>query len=370
MNIPSVYRKAIDGFIIPPRTFLQMFVSAGRGAVSLFDETNRTEFIDKLDKGTINEGVVSQATAGPIMMLSLFNDMQNPLFQRHKFDPTEFLEGVGPALENFHNISGGLDNEFYKVQQEAKENQDGGSNEAKKESDEESKDGGDIAKNEEGEAILAALRAFNDEKFFSSLTGDESVAAVMNHEWKDEVKKNPESLAGQLSRMLTTELFQIQQMGAKTAFLLQNHARNIKFQEGSCTVNNVALLSARTYLCVEREDDNEDESSSEGPKYVAVDYDMDEDEMKASKAGVAAQMEILYDVTQDYVAEALPKSEEEGKSSEEVSKSSEPESMQNTVVSVATIEGWLRGGPDGELRWRIALHRPAFEFPGIQQAYS
>ena len=71
MNVPRVFQKALDGFIIPPRTFMQMLVSAGRGAMGLMEENTRNEFMETLDKGTINEGVISQATAGPLMILSL-----------------------------------------------------------------------------------------------------------------------------------------------------------------------------------------------------------------------------------------------------------------------------------------------------------
>jgi hypothetical protein len=203
--------------------------------------------------------------------------------------------------------------------------------------------------------------------FFSSKTGDKQVTALLNHDWAGEAKKSPESLAGQLSRMLTTELFQMHQMSSKTAVLIQNHARDIKFQEGSCTVNNVALLSARTVLFVEKDGD-ENEADQPGTLYEAVDYDIDDEEMEAQRAGVAVQIEVLYDVSQEFEAGSL-KSEADEIENEDKPAESNTEVIQSTIVSVATIQGWLKGGPEGELRWRLALHRPAFEFPGIQQAY-
>ena len=365
MNIPNVYRKAVDGFIIPPRTFFQMFAGAARGAYSLFNDSKRREFIEILDAGTINESVISQATAGPMMMLSLFHDLQNPLFKRYNFNPTEFLEGVGPALENFHNISGSLENELYKIQDKALE-EDG--EEKKKEANKlDGSVGSDSnsLSNEEMEKALSAFRVVQGNVLFSPEGKDTEVSAVMSHEWMDEVKKDPESLAGQLSRMLTKELFQIHQMSAKTAFLLQNNTRKIRFVEGSCTVNNVALLSARTFLCAERDDAEVPEGNS-GPRYDPIDDDRDVEDIEAGTAGVAAQMEVLYDVTQEFKAKKVE--QEEGQGDEKLA-TSEEETMSSTVVSVATIEGWLNGGPDGELRWRLALYRPAFEFPGIQQGY-
>ena len=87
-------RTATAGLIIPPRSMTQMFFSALNGVFSLISENARIRFIDTLEKGIIQEGVLSQATAGPIMMLSLFNDLQNPLFKKTKFDPNIFLDGL------------------------------------------------------------------------------------------------------------------------------------------------------------------------------------------------------------------------------------------------------------------------------------
>lgn len=353
MNVPSVFRKALDGFIIPPRTFMQMVVSAGKGAAGLLNEVNRSEFIDKLDKGTINEGVISQATAGPIMMLSLFHDLQNPLLKRNNFDASEFLKGASLALERFHNVSGALENELHSIQEEAKKNVDAESEKSIDESVPEDE-------NESKGAITGNFQSTFSNDLFAIETGDKSLAAVLEHEWMDDAKKDSESLAGQLSRMLTAELFQIHQVSAKTAFLLQNHASKVSFKEGSCIVNNVALLSARSFLCVERDQNEDLESWGErtSGKYELIDYDMDIEEAKKKNGGVAAQMEILYDVTQEF--ESL------GKDDSTSNDNGQSEKMETTIVSVAVLEGWLNGGPDGELRWRLALHRPAFEFPGIQ----
>ena len=90
-----------------------MVMSAFQGTFSLLrSQQIRNTFLHLLDTGVIHESVLGQATAGPAMMLSLFNDLQNPLFHRTKFDPVEFLEGVGPALARFHNVSGSLENQL------------------------------------------------------------------------------------------------------------------------------------------------------------------------------------------------------------------------------------------------------------------
>lgn len=367
MNIPSVYRKAVDGFVIPPRSFFQMIVSASKGALSLFQESNRGEFMDTLDRGTINESVISQATAGPAMMLSLFHDLRNPLFRKHGFDANQFLDGVGPALTSFHNISGALENKLRSSSSIASK------------VDNKSEETSGLSK-EEKEAILSTIKMLQQQQQNSSIENSvEQASALLNHDWMDDAKSDPESLEGQLSRMLTAELFDIHQLSAKTAFLLQPSTSPsramMKFQEGSCRVNNVALLSARAFFCVEkaREGNNETYNDatriSNSDRYQIVDDVLDHDaeimkeEEEKKMFGVAAQMEVLYDVTQNFIIDT------EESSDSDKSMEGDKEELETTVVSVATLEGWLHGGPEGELRWRLALHRPAFEFPGIEQTY-
>lgn len=367
MNIPGVYRKALNGFIVPPRAFGDVLSSAIMGGFSLFNEKQRATFIDRLDKGIINEGIIAQATLSPLMMLSLFHDMENPLFTRYNFDVKEFLSGVAPALENFHNVSGVLENEFHLIRADAdtmtlsrEEKKDTENGEAEEKMENES-----TMTDDEKESILAGFRLHQGTEMFSSGLEEKHVSAILKKEWMEDVKKNPESLAGQLSRMVTSELFQIHQMSAKTAFFLQNQTRH-KFEEGSCTVNNVALLSARAFLCVPSEVADGDDDSK--PMFEPVDYMMDEKEMKEKKAVVAAQMEVLYDVTQSFVAEESELESEKGNEGDDL-KVADSKPMSTTIVSVATLQGWLTGGPDGKLRWQLALHRPPFEFPAIQAAY-
>lgn len=354
MNIPNVYRRAVGGFIIPPRSFFQMFISASQGAFSLIDEDSRSEFISSLEKGTINESVISQASSGPMMMLSLFNDLQNPLFKKHDFDATQFLEGVGPALENYHNLSGALENDLHDKYAKKKDDADDSNEDNGEENDATKLDTEGLSK-EERDAITSTISMIQ-----KHLSPDQKMAsAVLEHDWTKEAKKDPDSMAGQLSQMLTDELFGHFQLSAKTAFLLHSRAGQLKFDEGSCTVNNVAILSARAFRCKERplEESDDDESESSGPRYEILDDDAEGDQQESD---VAAQLEVLYDVTSNFSID------KEASDDKESQKADEPTEMDTTVVSVAVLEGFLNGGPGGELKWKLALHRPAFEFPGMQ----
>ena len=384
MNIPNnVYRRVTQGLIMPPRSMTQMVWSAVQGTFSLFTENNRTEFIDMLENGTIQEGVISQATAGPVMMLSLFHDLQNPLFKRNKFDAMGFLQGVAPALENFHNVNGALENELRRIKDKAglDEASSIDATDERNESITKPGDPNDVIDDKESmEAILEAFLFVNGVDPNGAKKDPKKDFAVLDHDWTDVARKDPDSLAGQLSRMVTKELFQIHQVNAKMALLLQNQAPKIDFREGSCRVNNVALLSARAGLFVERE--STDGKGDGGPRYEAANDDFDNEDA-STKTAVAAQLEILYDVTQEFLIPAPTASslstvgEKEGSGSANVNtsdslsaavKGSEP--RKTTIVSVALFEGWLKGGPDdGELRWKLALHRPPFEFPNIEAVY-
>jgi len=403
-------RKAIAGFIIPPRTMPEMFYSAMNGLFSLLHEKNRTVFVNSLENGTLQEEVLSQATAGQMMMISLFHDLQSPLFKKYKFDPLVFIEGLAPALENFHNVSGALENELYEINNKAlagyekKVNQtddnndlfndNGNGNGNSNGNDNKNQVLGDISK-EEKESLLSALRIMthNDDNLDSEKQKKDA-EAILNYEWMKEAERNPESVAASLSRMVTKELFQINQLSSKTAFLLQNQSsKNMMFREGSCEINNVALLSARACLFKRKKrsttDDNKEIINAKGivREYEAVDFNYDDDDGIDSETAVAAQIDILYDVTQEFLmTKSLPSStstlihnstEKDKDTSSLDTNSSESteytpvldtdgESTQTTIVSVATIEGWLHNGPDdGKLRWKLASYRPPYEFRGL-----
>ena len=352
--------------MIPQRTMTQMFFSAANGIFSLLSEKTRVGFIDSLEKGIIQEGVLSQATAGPMMMLSLFHELQNPLFK--KFDPSQFLAGLVPALENFHNVSSALENELHEINQRVPSNSELETNEKKSDHKEETahdttEEFGAVTK-EEKESLLSALRVMAKKDDFESKPKKDA-EAILDYEWMTEARNHPDSLAGQLSRMVTKELFQINQLSSKTAFLLQNQSRNMFFREGSCEVNNVALLSARAVLFKEKEGSKSEDNKKVVREYEAVD-DYIENDYDESESQIAAQLEVLYDVTQEFTVR-----EPDDSSFSTASNSSNDEnSTQTTIVSVVTIEGWLHGGPDdGQLRWKLTSYRPPYEFPGIEHAY-
>uniref|UniRef100_A0A7R9ZQV7 Uncharacterized protein n=1 Tax=Craspedostauros australis TaxID=1486917 RepID=A0A7R9ZQV7_9STRA len=369
------------------------------------------------------------------MMLSLLHELNSPLFKKYDVDPKQFLEGVAPALENFHNTSGALENQLWRTHQmnlvgatETKDNQSAaakadatvdGKDDSGEETKKETKDanGIDAAKSQgEGGPEKELLEFMTSSDFFSSKSkmSKNEAELVLNHNWSNEAQSDPDSLAGQLSRMTTKQLFQLHELSAKTTFLLQNHTGTYEFKEGSCNIDNVALLSARACREVEHKDAIDEANSFK--HFEPIDFSIDASDMKDDER-VAAQFEVLYSLTQSFFkkkrpnelkmdindatnlvrasngadaeSEANEKKDEKGStissSSTSSSSSASPSSkskssssgddgddsvekslLTTTSVSVVTIEGFLNGGPEDEPGWRMVMTRPAHEFPDIR----
>ena len=156
----------------------------------------------------------------------------------------------------------------------------------------------------------------------------------------------------------------------------------------------VALLNARA-LVLDKEDDAE--KVMEHPEFKASEAT----NSTSTTERVAAQMDVLYEITHTYKQSIKDKNSATAEIYDNIAESNnfkvESESMQNksdaaidevspvnhstavststdenakqyetiltTTLGVAVFEGWLHGGPDGGLRWKVALLRDASEFP-------
>jgi hypothetical protein len=81
---------------------------------------------------------------------------------------------------------------------------------------------------------------------------------------------------------------------------------------------------------------------------------------------VAAQIEVLYEMNQkiDVKPEVMEEAAEAIEGQEQVEKP--PATSDEIQVWVGTFEGWLNGGPDGDLQWKVTkLRLPDSEFPGL-----
>lgn len=111
------------------------------------------------------------------------------------------------------------------------------------------------------------------------------------------------------------------------------------------------------------EDDKEDDDGAEFDvpnQELNVGEDSATDEPSSEESvPVAAQVEVLYTIDETFTRPKLPT---EGDSTE--GEKEEGQDVSQTTVAVGVFEGWLNGDPSGakELRWRLSMNRPAWEF--------
>lgn len=290
--------------LLPPPTFTEIISSAAAGAWQhLVDQPSRDAYEKAIEEGVIKDTVLHNATNGSVLTYSLFHNLQNPLFSEYKFNSKEFVDAVAPALENFHDVLGKLRNQLPATLKEMDED--------KKEPASQEEIMAQLSSNSLAEALLGK-----------------------NH-WRDQAKADPDSLAGVLSRMTTEVCLDALYYTSKLDILTATQGN---FLYKSCTVNEVALLSARA--AVLRDDENP----------------LDHEEFRATeelyrKQPVGAQLDVLFEVTHEFEPDV------------DAQAAGEKETLTVTNLAVAVFEGWLYGGPERDLRWRVALIREAFEFP-------
>jgi hypothetical protein len=79
------------------------------------DEKSRNDFETLIQDGVIRDQVLQNAVNGSSMTFGLFHQLNNPLWERHGFKAKEFVQAVGPALTNLHDVLHSLQNEFAKT---------------------------------------------------------------------------------------------------------------------------------------------------------------------------------------------------------------------------------------------------------------
>ena len=386
----AVHRVAMfstSSTLLPERTFWDTVHSGFKGLYSLlFSEDSRQEFMKVAEGSVINAEVLRRARFGNILTMALFHDLQDPLFRKYSFDATEFLTGVKPALTNFHETTGQLQNEFPEV----------------------------TSKEERTEKLLQRMHQIVASSMTHSGVGGDGGKGITledGNPWVQQAKENPDSAAARLSAMVSPRVLDSLFLTTETAAMLA------RYQEGSATIANVALLSARV-MEMDEEDVEENggnssdnaafhgeksknktmedstaqmdtETEMKAPEATKEDggavkmeskgetekdsseqkiVDASQEEANTSKdpTPVAAQIEVLYEMNQkiDVKPEISEDATQEVDGQETAEKP--PTTTEEIQIWVGTFEGWLNGGPDGTLRWKITRMRlPDSEFPGL-----
>lgn len=311
--------------ILPQPGILETAFTALQGAWSVIvDRDKRNALEEAAKKEIIKESVLARASNGSLLMFSLFQNLQNPLWKEYKIDFKEFIDSVGPALENFHDTLGRLRNQMPENMQEEKR-------------------------------LLDEQLKKSDEEIISNAQNSMTETLLGVNHWQQQAKENPDSLAASFAKMTTPVCFDAFFYTSKMDILGAPRGR-LTYEEGSCNVAEVALLNARA-MVMDRETDD--------PKRFEY------EEFRASEdpePPVAAQVDVLYEITQTY-QQVIPLETSDGQQADltidtkESSLSTKTERLSYTNLVVAVFEGWLHDGPDKELRWRVAMLREPWEFP-------
>jgi len=369
--------SAFDGFLIPPRSTLDVFASAGNACLALLSsQGERDSFVAACNDGVINPPVIGQANFGVPMMLALYNDLNSPLFKKHGFVVEEFVEGAGPALEKFHEVQLALQEELHDDAGGGGDCDDGATAEGDGDGNSSTAEGREkvdfeassSSKRPEGsadaEALLRSLRDLaegnlppggsdrpdddDDDDDADSMTAS---TRLMRRSWTKDAEADPDSLAAQLRAMVTGEYFDSIELSSKTSCLLEE--RNLDaFKAESGEITNMALLSARALELppkTARDDDDDDGTPM-------TDDSLTDESLEDHP--VAAQVEVLYDIEQTLRAN-------EGDANAEESMKAQGLDIPRKSVLVGVFQGFLHKDPEGfdSIRWKLALNRPAWEFP-------
>lgn len=375
--------------LLPTATIWENMWSALQGVWQVASNpVQRQEFEQAIASQVIKDTVLQNAYNGSTMTFCLFHNLQNPLWKRGNgsaFDAHEFATAVGPALTNLHDFLHSFQNqirqEYLEFRQQhqsdetaATEKQDDNAAAntsqaaaAAAAADQKQQQGGNV-NNDDDHAPIAGLPPAVDLVLLEQLLPADSRQSLIQflkqpHPWRQQAAENADSLAGRLSRMTTPQYLEGFCVSSKLGLAVTDHA---VYQEGSAQVGQVAILSARAMeIPLPGQISPDDENDHRYEEFKAS-------EQADLKMGVAAQIDVLYEVTNRFL-ETVPdesSSTTVNTNGEEVTHTTmKTEHVEYTSLGVAVFEGWLdKGGSssdDGDegLRWRVPLMREPFEFP-------
>jgi len=222
---------ARKGMLLAPQTTWDVLGSAFQtGGRLIRSQENRDHFLDVLNESkVINAQVIGQADLGFWRILGLYNDLNNPLFQKYDFDAQAFAEGAKLALERFHDVQMHIQEDMHSDSEESDDNTKSSS--AKRNDEEE-------AASVEGKIMMqeAAMEA----GLVAALGGDSALADlenIMSRTWEKEAEENPESLVAELKGMVTPEYLKILEVSSKTNYLLE---KNFNYTADNGEIKNVS----------------------------------------------------------------------------------------------------------------------------------
>ena len=284
----------------------------------------------------INTSVLGQSDMGFLKSLTLFQDLNNPLYEQYpQFNPREFLCGVGFGLEQFHKVKDELLPRMVKHGEDAQSTVD------------------------------------DDDAKEATVEADFSKYKIL-----DIAEKDPDSLENRLVSMSTPEVLQAIQMDGIIRLLFDNmnkresvnmpmgrndeevnrlkeyYAKN--FITDDTKVNNIALLNARIEeiyppptVAAEQKSQKKDSEDLDAPleddSLTPPEHNNDD----SIAPQVVTQLDVLYELQQSSI-------------------NGEGKTHTQSSMMVGKFETCLSGDPNSNdtkyLQWRIASYRSAVEF--------
>jgi len=187
----------------------------------LSDQSKRDSLVSLIDDNVIRPDALGQADFGSALTLALHHDLTSDLFcdRAGEFCVKEFLKGVEPALERFHEVLYSLDlQNIAGIREKLQTIQSC-----------------DVSKSKSGNAI--------DTQKIERILSDQST-------WISSAEKDPSSLVGQLLQMTSPNLLQAWEMQFTESVLYcyANMESRMEYLPESGQVTNVSFL--RVFLCL------------------------------------------------------------------------------------------------------------------------
>lgn len=324
--------------LLPPQGVWDRFTTAMKGAYSVIVDKNQRDALERIvEEKIIDEKVLERANSGAMLMFGLFQSLQDPLWtETNSTDPKEFLSAAPAALENFHDVLGRVGNATTSSEESSTQS--------------EADKGGVIRK--------------LDEKLIADIQKNPGETLLGQNKWREQAENDPESPASLLSRMVTPPCFDAFYFTRKIDFMATPPGVTTEYENGSAEVSQVALLGMRAQYLLDSEEHEEEREAVEHEEFKATD---------ASDPPVVAQIDLLYEVTQSYIHSSPYTDDKEATAAATDSSHKnefsddgiriKKERISYTNIAVAVFEGWLRGGPENKLTWRLAMLREPHEFP-------
>jgi hypothetical protein len=96
---PTTPPKKNEGLILPERGVAELLGSSIQGLFSFLDADSRDKFIERA-----NSNIINPSALGIPVSLALHHELECVLWDKYKFDVMEFGNGVGHALEYYHDM--------------------------------------------------------------------------------------------------------------------------------------------------------------------------------------------------------------------------------------------------------------------------